>query len=185
MLERDSSRLNGSVLSVCGVFVLCFTSHYLGQKPTHFKVKEEKLPAPVVPQPIAFSHKKHAALGMGCLNCHVDAAEKNEAGLPDADQCMACHATIRTGSREVQKLAEVQKDGAKVKWVRVYRVPDFVFFSHANHLKAGLPCATCHGPVGQRDVLAKEVSTDMVSCMNCHAAKGASNECSLCHQLGH
>jgi hypothetical protein len=25
----------------------------------------------------------------------------------------------------------------------------------------------------------------MTTCMNCHSAKRVSNDCSLCHQLGH
>jgi hypothetical protein len=68
--------------------------------------------------------------------------------------------------------------------VRVYQTPDFVFFSHKNHLKAGETCETCHGPVATREVLAKEVSTNMTACMNCHVQRGATTECFFCHELG-
>jgi hypothetical protein len=165
--------------------ILCSASASLGQQSQIYKDKQEKLPARVAPQPIAFNHKKHVGFGMGCLDCHVDATKKDQAGLPSAEECLGCHSTIKGDSPEIRKLTEIQKLGGKVKWVRVYRVPDFVFFSHASHLKAELACAACHGPVEQREVLAKEISTSMVSCMNCHAAKKVSTECSFCHQLGY
>lgn len=157
----------------------------LGQRPAVYRGKEEKLPVAVRLQPIAFSHKKHVSVGLTCLNCHPDATEKEQAGLPNTEECMICHTTVKADSHEVRKLAEAHERGERVKWVRVYKVPDFVFFSHANHLKAGMQCATCHGPVQRREVLAKEVSTGMIACMNCHAQNDASNECFLCHQLGH
>jgi len=155
----------------------------LAQQAPLYKGKEEKLPMAVAPQPINYSHKKHIALGMQCLDCHKGASEKDQAGLPGTEQCMVCHGTIKPDSAEVKKLAQMQRRGEKLKWGRVYKVPDFVFFSHASHLKAGEQCVTCHGRVQERDVLAKEVSTSMVACMNCHAQRKVSNECVLCHQL--
>ncbi len=151
---------------------------------TAYKGKIENLPAEVAPQPIAFSHKAHIVTGMKCLDCHTGAASKERAGLPDADQCLLCHTSIKADSPEIQKLAAAAKQGGKVNWVRVYQVPDFVFFSHANHLKAGEQCTTCHGEVEQRDVLAKEVSTSMIECMNCHLERDVSRQCHLCHDLG-
>lgn len=156
-----------------------------GQKPPVYKSPPEKLPVAVAPQPIAFSHKKHIALGLGCLGCHETAETKDEAGLPQAEKCLVCHETMETQSPEIKKLSAFKRRGEKIKWVRVYRLPDFVFFSHANHLKAQVKCEACHGPVAQRDVLAKEVSTNMVACMNCHAARNAPRSCVACHQLGH
>jgi hypothetical protein len=97
---------------------------------------------------------------------------------------MACHRAIRPDAPDVKKLAAFHQRGEKIPWLRVYRVRDFVFFSHANHVKAGAACADCHGPVESRDVLLKEVSTNMASCVNCHRARKASTDCSLCHQLG-
>jgi len=145
--------------------------------------KEEKLPRAVSPQPVAFSHRSHAALGLRCLDCHKGAAEKDQAGMPAASLCMGCHTTVKAGSPEIIKLAGIHKRGGQPAWVRVYRVPGFVFFSHASHVKAGEQCGTCHGPVQERDVLAQEVSTGMTACMTCHAARKASNDCVLCHQL--
>ncbi len=151
---------------------------------TGYRGKVESLPIAVAPQPIAFSHNTHTASGVKCLDCHTGAASKERAGLPNVDQCLLCHDSIKRESPEIQKLAAVSKRGEKLDWVRVYEVPDFVFFSHANHIKAGEQCTTCHGDVQQRDVLAKEVSTSMIECMNCHLAREASRKCHLCHDLG-
>ncbi len=154
------------------------------QPPAVYKGQEEKLPVAVAPQPIPFSHRKHIAIGQTCLDCHAGATEKDSAGLPSTELCMACHETIKAQSPEIKKLAEAHRRGEKVKWVRVYRIPDFVFFSHANHTKAGVQCQECHGAVEKRDRLMKEVSTSMVACMNCHAARKAPTGCTACHQLG-
>ena len=115
---------------------------------------------------------------------HVDANDKDQAGIPNVKQCVLCHLPDHATHPELKKLAQLDRRGKQVKWVRVYRVPDFVFFSHVNHLKAGEKCATCHGPVEASEVLAREVSTSMNTCMNCHSSRKASNECYLCHDLG-
>ena len=95
---------------------------------------------------------------------------------------MGCHATIKTGSSAIQKLAEFHKAKKPVPWVKVYRVPDYVWFSHEVHFReARVECGNCHGPVADREVIVKEKPTSMTSCMNCHEKHGASNECDVCH----
>ena len=155
------------------------------QPPAVYQGIQEDLPKTVEPQPVPFNHRLHVDAGTECLDCHAGAAKKEVAGIPNIDDCMLCHAAIKTESPEIQRLAKMQAAGERLKWVRVYEVPDVVFFSHVNHVKAGEECATCHGPVGLREVLAKEISTSMTTCMNCHAERNFSNECFLCHQLGH
>ena len=163
----------------------CLLPAWQSRIPEFYKPKDEKLPAEVGPQPIPFSHKQHAEAGLQCKDCHAGAAKKERAGLPRLEKCMLCHTTIAAERPAVQRVAEFHQQGTKVEWVRVYQVPDFVFFSHARHLKAGEECRTCHGPVEKRDVLAKEVSTSMIACMNCHQERQAPNSCVFCHQLGH
>lgn len=70
-----------------------------------------------------------------------------------------------------------------IPWVRVYKIPDFVFFSHKEHLASGASCAICHGAVELRDRLEQEVPTSMEHCMDCHKSQGASLECHFCHEL--
>jgi len=156
----------------------------VAQAPRQYQGKEEKLPLEVGPQPVAFSHKQHAAARLACADCHPGATSKERAGLPAASRCLACHRTIVPDHPEVRRLAALEKKGGRIPWVRIYQVPEFVFFSHASHTGAGIDCQTCHGPVAERDVLAKEVSTSMTACMSCHAAREVSNDCHFCHALG-
>lgn len=148
--------------------------------------REEALPKSVAPQPVAFGHRVHFAKGgLGCDFCHAGAAKGDAATLPPLDLCLACHRSIKTDSPEVSKLTAAAEKGRRIAWVPVYRVPDYVFFGHAPHLKAGHACAECHGPVETRDVLQKEVSTSMKACLDCHRRQGARQDCVACHQLGH
>jgi hypothetical protein len=154
------------------------------QAPGVYKGKDENLPQEVAPQPIPFSHAQHTRSGITCLDCHAGADKKEQAGLPDVGQCMLCHQRIKSGSPAIERLAAMKEAGEKIKWVRVYEVPDFVFFSHASHVKGRVECESCHGPVDQREVLVKEVSTNMTACMNCHASRDVPNHCHSCHSLG-
>jgi hypothetical protein len=135
-------------------------------------------------QPIPFSHKVHAGASIRCNLCHPNAAKAERASLPTASQCMVCHAGIKKDSPSIRDLAAFHKQGKPIPWVRVYRLSDFVFFSHSTHIKGKVQCAECHGPVEQRDVLTAEIKHNMKTCMACHSARGASNKCHVCHELG-
>lgn len=131
-------------------------------------------------QPIAYSHKKHVAMGLKCTNCHTMPGKGEAATFPEESKCMACHAGVKTDSPEIQKLAEFARKKELVPWVRVYKLPGFVWFSHKVHT-AIASCERCHGPVAERDIIKKEKPIDMNSCMSCHDEHEASNECNLCH----
>ena len=147
-----------------------------------YVAKEEKLPGEPVEQPLPYSHKVHVGLGLKCPDCHKIEKPGYMAGYPQEATCMACHAAIKTDSPHIQKLAEFEKSKKRMPWVKVYSVPDYVYFSHeAHHRRAEIECAECHGDVAQRDVLFKEKSTAMTTCMDCHAQRQASNDCGFCH----
>lgn len=154
------------------------------QQTAGYRAKPETLPREIAAQPVAFSHRVHSAAGATCLDCHRNAKSRSRAGLPQADDCMLCHRAIAGEHPVVREVAAMAEQEKAIEWVRAYRVPDFVFFSHKEHLAAKIECVACHGAVAERDVTAQEVSTQMTVCMNCHQARGASNECSLCHELG-
>ena len=135
-------------------------------------------------QPVPFSHKRHAEVAKQCTMCHRNAAKAERAGLPAAAECMACHSAIMKDSPRIRELAVFHKEDKPIPWVRVYRLPDFVFFSHGTHVNGKVQCAECHGPVDQRETLAAEVKHNMKTCMACHSARGASNKCHVCHELG-
>lgn len=138
--------------------------------------------APV--QPIPYSHKQHLALGLQCKDCHYTGAEPaDDMVLPEVDKCMTCHASIKKDSPNIQKLAQFKTDGKQVPWVRVYHLPDYVDFSHKEHLaKAKATCDTCHGPVKERDAIRKESDISMAGCIDCHRSHDASVGCNFCHE---
>lgn len=134
------------------------------------------------PQPIPFSHKMHVGLGLKCDGCHTVPEPGDLATYPAESKCMECHAAVKTESPAIRKLSDFYKLKKPVPWVRIYRIPDFVWFSHRVHYKnAKISCETCHGPVAERDVIVKEKLIDMASCMFCHDQMGASLACNFCH----
>ena len=153
----------------------------LAQKPAP-PAAEEKLPQAPPTQPIPFNHKTHVEQGIKCLDCHAIRDPGYEAGLPKEVVCMGCHVTIKKDSPSIRKLAEFARSKTPAPWARVYSVPDFVWFSHAVHVKeAKLECETCHGPIATRAAVFKEKSTNMASCVACHTERVASNGCDTCH----
>lgn len=134
-------------------------------------------------QPVAFSHKKHTELAkLACKDCHTMPAPGEMATIPATSKCMGCHVAIKTDSPQIAKVTAYHKEKRPVPWVRVYEIPGYVFFSHKVHTEAGAKCETCHGPVGERDVLTKEVKHNMGSCMECHRQHKAPNDCESCHE---
>jgi hypothetical protein len=111
----------------------------------------------------------------------VKTAER--AGFPEAQRCMVCHRAVKTGSADVAKLAAMPQDRKLAPETRVYRVPDFVFFSHARHGNAAAGCDTCHGAVMEKDIVEREVTLNMKFCVDCHKTKGATIVCNACHEL--
>jgi mono/diheme cytochrome c family protein len=101
------------------------------------------------PQPILFSHLIHAGkYQIGCGYCHADARRSEYAGLPSVERCMGCHKIIGAQDNpEVGKILAYWRRGEPIPWVRVFKIPEFTYFPHKAHLRFGLECQTCHGPV--------------------------------------
>lgn len=143
--------------------------------------KASDQPAPKA-QPIPFSHKLHVPFDTTCAYCHEMPEPGEEMTYPAESKCMGCHASVKTESPAIQKLAAYDKDHQHVPWVQIYSLPDYVFFSHKTHIKKGkIGCETCHGPVAERDVIAKEKDTSMKACVDCHVEKHARVICNTCH----
>ncbi len=139
-------------------------------------------------QPIAFSHKIHAGtLGMDCKYCHNGAANSPWANIPAVSTCMGCHKFAMTDRPEVQKLAGYWERGEQVPWVKVHYTPDHVKFNHKRHVRAGVECQTCHGPVQEMDRVYQYNSLKMGWCVTCHRQNvdnpkfPASMDCLVCH----
>ncbi|WP_276479618.1 c-type cytochrome [Paraflavitalea pollutisoli] len=146
-------------------------------------------------QPIFYSHKVHAGTNqINCLYCHGSAWEGKHATIPSVNVCMNCHLTINeyTGApihkedgTEVDGTAEIQKIYAAagydpkaksytgktkpVEWVKIHSLPDHVFFSHAQHVRAGkVQCQTCHGEITAMHEVKQVSELSMGWCVNCH-----------------
>src|SRR5262245_54034657 len=90
--------------------------------------------SPPPAQPIPFSHKTHAGQqGLKCLSCHTNPAPGEKMTLPATSRCMACHEEIAVDNPGIKKLAEYHQSKEPVPWVRIYRNPDWVWFSHRAH----------------------------------------------------
>ena len=99
-------------------------------------------------QPINFPHNVHVEqYKMDCQYCHADARRSEYAGLPSVTRCMGCHKITAADRDEIKKLAAYATKNEPIPWVRVFKVPEFTYFPHKSHLRAGVKCQVCHGPV--------------------------------------
>lgn len=135
-------------------------------------------------QPIPFSHQLHVGTAkLQCNDCH----EPNRGGatlaIPQPSKCMLCHAAIATDKPAIKELTEKAKNNELVSWVRIYRVPSFVTFSHKTHTSAGATCQACHGPVAERAVMSEEKNLHMAGCISCHQQASAPSTCDTCHAI--
>ncbi len=137
-------------------------------------------------QPIAFSHKIHAGdNAINCQYCHSGVEKSKTAGIPTVNVCMNCHKGIskgpsgEKGTAEIAKIyeaagwdaekGEYNKPSKPIQWVKVHNLPDFVFFSHQQHVKVGKQdCANCHGDVKEMTTVKQDKQLTMGWCIDCH-----------------
>jgi len=125
-------------------------------------------------QPIKFSHKVHAGQNkMDCEYCHSIASYSKSAGIPSPSLCLNCHKVVTQGARsgkfEINKIYRAIQSGQSIPWVRIHKLPDHVFFSHAQHVDAGkVKCQECHGRVEEMDLVKQATDLSMGWCVNCH-----------------
>ena len=133
--------------------------------------------------PELFSHKRHAALKLECAYCHNSTATGDRAGFPAASACMTCHRGVATERPDIQRLAAMPAAQPIVPNSPVYRLPDFIFFRHRQHVSRGIACATCHGDVWAQDRIQPVLQMKMKACVDCHQANHAAVTCTVCHEL--
>jgi len=171
-------------LSIGVVCAFAFATINAPAIPAYAQVaKAQRDAAKPVSQPVPFSHKRHCEKNIPCVLCHQTATSGETAGLPRADVCMTCHQTVAAGSPAIRKVAAYASQHKPIPWVRIYRIQDFVFFSHNRHANANVTCSACHGKVCESDVLKQEVRLSMIFCINCHKARKATIKCNACHTL--
>ncbi|HZU81651.1 MAG TPA: cytochrome c3 family protein, partial [Polyangiaceae bacterium] len=55
-----------------------------------------------------------------------------------------------------------------VEWVRIHKLPDYVYFDHSVHVTAGVGCVECHGRIDQMEQVRMEKPLSMGWCLDCH-----------------
>ena len=162
---------------------------------SHEAAWDEEAEGPI--QPIPFSHKHHAGLfKIDCQYCHSGTDRSRAAGVPSVELCMGCHAQFPAEYDQlegIQILKQHWDEKRPIEWVQIHWVPNDVKFQHQAHVRAGLECQTCHGPVETLDKLYLVPDTqwwqygiptqklEMGWCVMCHRDKGASQDCVTCH----
>ncbi|HZO38084.1 MAG TPA: cytochrome c3 family protein [Methylomirabilota bacterium] len=158
-------------------------------------------------QPINFPHNVHVGTyKIDCQYCHSDARRSEYAGLPSVERCMGCHKITAADKAEIKKLAEYHAKKEPIPWVRVNKLPEFTYFPHKAHIRAGLKCQTCHGAVETMTTFAADtgpkLTVDLLNlaglrpappsltmgwCVDCHreqnatAGRHAPLDCVTCH----
>ncbi len=179
-LVIDKSRLWNFIV---GTVLVSVSLKGQNTEPPKSKVAQATESQPSPTQPIPFSHKLHAHSGLQCLDCHEMPPPGWDMTYPAEEKCMQCHASIKAEGPAIMTLAGYYKERKPVPWVQIYKVPDYVYFSHKTHYKkAGIDCEVCHGPVAERDVISKEKPTSMAACVDCHKERGARLTCRTCHE---
>lgn len=122
-----------------------------------------------VEQPVPFDHRHHVRDdAIDCRYCHWTADRAPEAGVPPSDLCMNCHSQILNDSPILEPVRESVEEDRPIRWRRVHRLPDFVYFDHGVHVTAGVGCESCHGRV---DLMARVYQTEPLTmgwCLDCH-----------------
>lgn len=81
---------------------------------------------------------------------------------------MSCHSMVWRNSPLLSKVHQSWSTGTPVVWKRVNWVPEFVFFNHEAHVRAGVNCNVCHGPVQDMALTWKRHDLSMAWCLDCH-----------------
>ena len=122
-------------------------------------------------QPVPFSHRHHYdQLGIDCRYCHTSVEKSAFAGLPDTETCMTCHSQLFTSAPLLAPVRRSLATDEPLRWNRVNKLPDFVFFNHSIHVAKGIGCATCHGQLDEMPLTWKSHTLYMKWCLECHRA---------------
>ncbi len=120
-------------------------------------------------QPVQFSHKHHVGDdGIDCRYCHTTVEASAVAGIPPTKTCMNCHSVLFSNAGYLDPVRESYRTDTSIKWVKVHRLADFVYFNHSIHVNKGVGCTTCHGPIDQMPLVFQASTLLMQWCVDCH-----------------
>lgn len=122
-----------------------------------------------VQQPIDFDHRHHVQDDhIDCRYCHFTADVSPSAGYPPASLCLNCHAQVWNEAPILDPLRAAWFEGKPLRWARVHKLPDYVFFNHSAHVNKGVGCEECHGRVDLMPMETQVKPLTMAWCLDCH-----------------
>jgi hypothetical protein len=122
-----------------------------------------------IAQPVQFDHRHHVVDDLiDCRYCHATVESAPSAGIPSTELCLNCHAQVWTKSPLLDVVRASWFSGQPIPWVRVHRLPGFVYFNHAIHVNKGVGCVECHGRVDQMAAMEQAQPLSMGWCRDCH-----------------
>jgi hypothetical protein len=83
---------------------------------------------------------------------------------------MNCHSQIWSTAPILEPVRASFRNDTPLRWIRVYDLPDFVYFNHQIHVRQGVGCATCHGQIDKMPLTYQATSLLMEWCLACHRA---------------
>jgi hypothetical protein len=90
------------------------------------------------------------------------------AGIPPTKTCMNCHSVLFNNAGYLEPVRESYRTDTSIRWVRVHRLPEYVYFNHSIHISKGVGCSTCHGQVNQMPLIFQAAPLLMYWCIDCH-----------------
>jgi hypothetical protein len=149
------------VLALCGGGIV----GAIGMARSSYITSTDRVPH----QPVPFSHRHHVGeLGIDCRYCHADVEKGPKAGLPPTTTCMTCHSQIWTNAKMLAAVRQSLAQNKPLHWVRVAKLPDYVFFRHDIHIAKGVGCVTCHGRIDTMPLTYRAKAFTMKFCLDCH-----------------
>lgn len=120
-------------------------------------------------QSVQFSHKAHIEkYDMKCVSCHYFSIKSPSSGIPTTWDCMICHSALKNETELMKPVNYSYDENIPLSWKRVFRVPDYVHFSHEAHTRAMIDCSSCHGNVEKLDKVILQKKITMKWCLDCH-----------------
>ena len=120
-------------------------------------------------QPVPYSHRLHVGeLGLDCRYCHASVETSPVANVPPTQTCMNCHRTVARDSPLLAPIRDSAASQKPMRWTRVHKLSDYVYFEHRSHVNAGVGCVSCHGKIDEMEVVHQVEPLSMSWCLDCH-----------------
>jgi hypothetical protein len=120
-------------------------------------------------QPVPYSHAQHVGeFGLDCRYCHSQVERSPVASVPPTQVCMNCHSLVGRDLPSLEPVRQSASTAEPLRWVRIHDLPEYSYFDHSRHVKAGVGCSSCHGDVASMEVVRQVEPLSMGWCLECH-----------------